>query len=406
MIGGMGGPDMGASYPDPVAGQRLPLYVHVPFCESLCPFCPFHRVLLDEPLADDYMGLLQGQLEILARRRYVFNELCVGGGTPTSRPLALLGFIRKARSLWDFDQITVETNPNHLRPDLLQSLRDAGVTRLSVGVQSLHNDRLRQLGRLAPYGGRAAILEGLARAQGMFDTFNVDMIFNLPGQTMEELDEDIALLKAAGVDQISFHPLMPTDDDLHGAGEFDRVDFKREEAMYRWIIDALAPEYRRGTVWCFNRKAAGGDEYFARNPDYLGIGSGAFSLLHGCFHATDFNIARYMEACRAGGSGLSRGHPLGPVAVRACRLLTRLFALRVAAHEMKDLALVVLALRLLGWVRHRDGVVELTDCGCYRWLVFMRRFFMNVNRYRQALRRGEDAPFPFTVCRVLLRLWA
>lgn len=400
----MRGAEMGVSYPYPVNGQSMPLYVHVPFCESLCPFCPFHRILLDEALADAYFTLLEGQLERLAAIGYRFSELCVGGGTPTTRPLALQGLIRKATSLWDLDQITVETNPNHLKREILEPLRQVGVSRLSVGVQSLHDHRLKHLGRLEAYGGRDRILSAIAQNQGLFDTFNVDMIFNLPGQTMEELVEDVALLKATGVDQISYHPLMPTDENLRDQSDFGRVDFKQESAMYRQIVDGLAPEYRMGSVWCFNRKPQLIDEYFVYNLNYLGIGSGAFSLMDGCFYTTSFDIQRYMESCRSGGDVFEQRYRLGPVVMHAYRLLTRLFGVSVPVAGMTDLRFSVWMLRAAGMLQRTHDRYQLTARGRGVWLILMRRFFMAVNRFRQQKLRGEDVECPFTVRRVLLRL--
>jgi coproporphyrinogen III oxidase-like Fe-S oxidoreductase len=277
-------------------------------------------------------------------------------------------------------------------------------------VQSLHDERLKLLGRLEPYGGSEQILEAIAQTQGLFDTFNVDMIFNLPRQSLEELDEDIALLRATGVDQISYHPLMPTDDDLHGTSAFGKVDFKQEAAMYRRIVEGLAPEYQMGSVWCFNRKPQLIDEYFVSNPNYLGIGSGAFSLLDHCFYATDFDIARYMQTCRSGGAVFEMRQPLGVVAMYVYRLLTRMFGVRVPVEQVKEVRVAVMLLRILGIVRYRsvagECFYELTSRGRYVWLVMMRRFFMNVNRYRQQLRRGEHAPCPFTASRALLRIWS
>ncbi len=394
-----------AALPDRVVGRPMPLYVHVPFCESLCPFCPFHRVLLDEPLADAYYKVLAAQLRRLADDGWVFIELCMGGGTPTTRPQALVALIQQAMSLWDLRQVTVETNPNHLRDEILQPLLDAGVTRLSVGVQSLHDGRLEKLGRLHAYGGRDRILEAIGNTQGRFDTFNVDMIFNLPEQTIDELDEDLRLLKATGVDQISYHPLMPTDEDLHGESDFGHIDFHREHEMYRRIVACLEPEYQRGSVWCFDRKPQVIDEYFVSNPEYLGIGSGAFSLLDAWFHATSFDIGHYMESCHDGDLVFAQRHRLGVLERQAYRLLTGLFGVRVPVARMGGMRWLMPLLQGGGLLRRQGGFYELSERGCYVWLVMMRRFFMAVNRYRQQLRRGEEAPCPFTVGRVLLRLW-
>lgn len=174
--------------------------------------------------------------------------------------------------------------------------------------------------------------------------------------------------------------------------------------MHRQIVAGLAPEYRMGSVWCFNRKPQHIDEYFVHNPNYLGIGSGAFSLLDGCFYTTSFDIQRYMECCRSGGAGLEQHHRLGPVVMHIYRLLTRLFGASVPVAAMADFRVSVWLLRISGMLRRRHDRYQLTVRGRGVWLVLMRRFFMVVNDYRQQMLRGEDVACPFTVSRVLLRL--
>jgi coproporphyrinogen III oxidase-like Fe-S oxidoreductase len=104
--------------------------------------------------------------------------------------------------------MSIETNPNHLQPDTLARYRDAGVTRLSVGVQSFDDGLLAGMDRLEKYGDGDLIRERLATAHGIFPTLNVDMIFNLPGQSLDLLDADLSALLALDVDQVSFYPLM------------------------------------------------------------------------------------------------------------------------------------------------------------------------------------------------------
>jgi menaquinone C8-methyltransferase len=128
--------------------------------------------------------------------------------------------------------VSIETNPNHLDRETLLRYRAAGVTRLSVGVQSFDDGLLAGMERIDKYGSGEVIRQRLAAAQGIFPTLNVDMIFNLPGQTLAMLDHDLDVLRTLGVDQISFYPLMTAPTARH----------KMDKSMGR--ADTASPDVR------------------------------------------------------------------------------------------------------------------------------------------------------------------
>ena len=143
--------------PNPVAGRNYPLYLHVPFCVVLCPFCSFHRVEFKENRAREYFSALRREIGMATKLGYTFNELYVGGGTPTVLPNELVQTLKLVRSLHPIERISVETNPHDLDADNLSELRKAGVSRLSVGVQSFDDNLLREMQRYDKYGSGAEI---------------------------------------------------------------------------------------------------------------------------------------------------------------------------------------------------------------------------------------------------------
>ena len=194
----------------PQPGKHYLLYMHVPFCESLCPYCSFNRFPFARDRAVPYFRQMRDELRMLADKGFSFEEAYIGGGTPTIMMDELAETISLARELFpQIRDVSIETNPNHLSPEYLAPIEGL-VQRVSVGVQSFDDGMLDQMGRLKKYGNAAQILERIQgiRDAGLFHSLNVDMIFNLPTQTSQMLAHDIDCAKASGANQVTFYPLM------------------------------------------------------------------------------------------------------------------------------------------------------------------------------------------------------
>ena len=140
--------------------QRL-LYIHIPFCEELCPYCSFHRVRFEETLTRKYFRALINEIKLYREKNYSFTGIYVGGGTPTVLIDELANLLQYARESFPIRQISVETNPNHLTPKNIAILQQAGVNRLSVGVQTFNDELLKKIGRFEKYGSGEVIAEKL-----------------------------------------------------------------------------------------------------------------------------------------------------------------------------------------------------------------------------------------------------
>jgi coproporphyrinogen III oxidase-like Fe-S oxidoreductase len=132
--------------PPPKSDRQYVLYIHVPFCESLCPYCSFNRFIFNEDRAKLYFQNLRRELKMISARGYQFASLYIGGGTPTILPRELAETIDEAHRLFAIGEVSCETNPNHLTPEILNMLKGR-VDRLSVGVQSFNDGLLRQMSR-------------------------------------------------------------------------------------------------------------------------------------------------------------------------------------------------------------------------------------------------------------------
>lgn len=378
------------------------LYVHIPFCESLCPFCPFHKIQLDTHKAVPYFRALAKELELYQRLGYDFSALYVGGGTPTVMPEELSEILSLIRSLFSVRQISVETNPNHLREPVLSLLKAAGVNRVSVGVQSFDDRLLKEMRRYSSYGSSSEIIERLTHTQGLFDTLNVDMIFNFAHQSLASLQRDVRILtEEIKVDQVSFYPLMASAETQNVmAQEMGTFTLDREQRFYEAILESMASDYAPSTVWCFSRGASMIDEYVVDYDEYLGAGSGSFSYLNGVIYSSTFSISHYLSRINEGTTAISARKCLTLREQMQHDFLFKLFALVIDLEAMDTkygnvfssaLWKEFLLFRLLGAIVKNGSQYRLTRRGMYYWVVMMREFFIGINNFREQMRAGLPA---------------
>jgi putative oxygen-independent coproporphyrinogen III oxidase len=314
----------------------LSLYVHLPWCLKKCPYCDFnsHELLapktpaassphgeasgLGRPGAEQRDGLpearylealradLEAALPFIWGRRV--HSIFIGGGTPSLfSPASIDQLITDIRARLPMEpgcEITLEANPGTFERDRFRGYRAAGVTRLSIGVQSFNDEKLKAIGRVHDAAQAMAAVE---EARDAFDTFNIDLMYALPGQTTDELRADLRQALAYSPPHLSIyhltieantffakHPPQVPDDDT----AFDMLDIITEQAaasgLERYEVSAFArPGHRcvhNLNYWQFG--------------DYLGIGAGAHSKLsfpHRVVRQTRYrDPAKYMDQALAG----------------------------------------------------------------------------------------------------------
>jgi coproporphyrinogen III oxidase-like Fe-S oxidoreductase len=395
--------------------QPCQLYVHVPFCEVLCPFCSFHRVRYNESKTPRYFEALRRELQLYHDAGFRFSDVYVGGGTPTVDANELVRTLELVRSLSPVRTVSIETNPNHLDREALEAYRAAGVTRLSVGVQSFDDGLLRGMDRLDKYGDGKLVEERIAAVMGLFPTLNVDMIFNLPGQTLAMLEHDLDVIRRLNVDQVSFYPLMTAPTARHKMEKtMGRADTSLRHPMYRRILARLLDEYHPASAWCFSRNQGMFDEYIIDQNDYVGVGSGAFSYVGGAYYSTTFSLNHYCRRVERGQTGITQKRAVGRWQQMRYDYLVRLFggelkrdyiARRYGREFWVRMAPELTAMRLLGATRHDPDAIRLTERGMYCWVLMMAEFFNSVNNVREQMREhiraeldawNEEATVPVT----------
>ena len=270
----------------------LSLYIHLPWCLRKCPYCDFnsHELRPADSVAGElpeqrYINALMADLEAavpLVWGRTV-HSIFIGGGTPSLfSPQAidqLLSGVRARLRLESDCEITLEANPGTFEKDRFRAFRSAGVTRLSIGVQSFNDAHLKTLGRVHNGAQAIAAVEEAAQA---FDTFNLDIMYALPGQTLSNMEQDMQTAIALQPPHISiyhltiepntyfskFPPAIPEDDIAYEM--LDRItEMTTAAGMARYEISA----YAKPGHGCFH------NTNYWQFGDYLGIGAGAHSKL-------------------------------------------------------------------------------------------------------------------------------
>ncbi|MGB4927891.1 MAG: radical SAM family heme chaperone HemW [Giesbergeria sp.] len=291
----------------------LSLYVHLPWCLKKCPYCDFNShaapgagALPEARYLDALRADLEAALPLVWGRPV--QTVFIGGGTPSLFSPAsidqLLGDIRALLPLAAGAEITLEANPGTFEKDRFRAYRAAGVTRLSVGVQSFNDTHLAALGRVHDGAQARAAVEEAAQA---FDTFNLDLMYALPGQEMAALDADLDIALALAPPHLSIYhltiepntvfakypPVVPEDDLAYAM--LDRITERTAAVgLQRYEISA----YARASHECAHNLN------YWQFGDYLGIGAGAHSKLsfaHRVVRQTRFrDPALYMERALSG----------------------------------------------------------------------------------------------------------
>jgi len=378
-----------------LAGTRetgeISLYIHIPFCRTLCPFCCFNRYLFREDKARRYFGQLKHELDLYIKKGFTFSDFYFGGGTPTILMDELESFIDYLKSNFNVKRISLETTPREVTRENVSRLKAAGINRLSIGVQSFDDDIVKAMGR--PFGPSEEMKQRALLAQGEFDTVNVDFVFNFPGQTIDQFKADVKAFKELKIDQATFYPLMASPHKKSALERrFNRVDISEEKRFYDVILNELyADDYTASTVWCFSRGERMIDEYIIDFDDYIGIGAGSVSIVGGNFYVNTFSLDRYGELISQDKLPVVGWRKLTEKENQRYYLLTKLFGMELDSNKFhqrfgagieKKLSAELLFLKLFGLAEGEDKI-RVTRKGMYPVSVMMREFFTSLNNLRE-----------------------
>ncbi|MCH7860361.1 coproporphyrinogen-III oxidase family protein [Sphingomonas sp. NPDC092331] len=300
--------------PDPTPGRgKRGLYVHIPFCETVCAFCPFIKSVGTLERIERYLEALHLEISMLAETplcgSWTFDAVYLGGGTPSvlsPRQIdALLTHIRSAFRLSSDLEMTIEAEPKSATEAFCAAAAGAGANRISFGVQTL-NPRYREMMNLTASFDQIQALA--VRSRKLFEAANFDMIVGYPGQTEREVEEDMAAALALDVGNISVFPLdylatLPSFLDRVRRGEYPPPPpSARRWELFHHARAELARGYDAQNMYFFSEPGMPGCRYMfdivygGYFDEFVGVGAGAYSMLRGLAYSNDQFERNYTQA--------------------------------------------------------------------------------------------------------------
>ncbi|HHT9158769.1 MAG TPA: radical SAM family heme chaperone HemW [Candidatus Brocadiaceae bacterium] len=294
------------------------LYVHIPFCARKCNYCDFNSVVSGTKTIDLYLSALESELSAL-KGQYVFKTVFIGGGTPSvlteTQLEKLLCAVIRCISVSEVQEYTVEANPGTLTANKIRLLKEYGVNRISLGVQSFQDRQLKFLGRI--HSGDDARKNFILLRQAGFENINIDLMFGCPDQSLDDWENDLETAVELNPEHISAYALTYEEGTLLtknlNNGVISKLDECIELDMYKTVIDYLTHNgYNHYEISNFAKPGCecSHNLVYWNNMGYVGAGAGAVSSIDGARTSNENDIIRYVNGIGEGKNIKSFGEHL------------------------------------------------------------------------------------------------
>ena len=351
--------------------ENLGLYVHIPFCKSICNFCPYCKVRYSAELCDRYIDSLIQEIHLVgsqnAERKNV-TSLYFGGGTPALAAHRIKEIVDALNDHFIITEgIGLELHPDNVNIEVLQALKNAGVTQISIGIQSFCDKYQKILGRKEI--DTTAMMSALAAVP--FETVSMDFIFALPGQTYDDLKSDIDKAFSLGANHIAIYPFIDftfTESPVAAMPKKEKRDLLDAITQY-----CLGKGYSRSSIWTFSSEPDANYSSMTRD-NFLGFGCSATSLFKGQFKINTFDVESYCERIRSGNLATSLTIRFTKRQRMIYWLFWTAYSTRVNARDFEKFFGVPLkkmygfelwVAKRLGFIKEHDGIYEMTLKGAF-----------------------------------------
>ena len=290
-------------------------YVHIPFCTQICYYCDFSKVFIKNQPADNYLEHLLQEFNSYDIQK--LRTLYIGGGTPTalsaSQLEVLLDGLTRHLDLPVLEELTIEANPGDLDEDKIAVLRNSAVNRVSLGVQTFDDKMLKKIGRSHL---EKDIYENIDRLKlAGFDNISIDLIYALPGQTMEQVKDNVAKAIALDIPHMSLYSLILENHTVFmnrmRRGKLPLPKEEVEAEMFEYIIAALERAgFEHYEISNFSKPGfeSRHNLLYWDNAEYYGIGAGASGYVNGFRYKNHGPIRHYLKAVEEGNARITEEH--------------------------------------------------------------------------------------------------
>ena len=346
------------------------LYVHVPFCRTMCRFCPYFKERYDPALIDSYTDAVLKEIRAVGERcdRPSVTSVYYGGGTPVLVGKRLHTIQKQIHRYFNVaGSQGIELHPDNVRSDTAAFLSDAGLTMVSLGMQSFQDRCLRALGR-DPTDLSDRITEIRKASIRVVD---VDLIFGIPGQTVEDIARDFRFAASKGATQISTYPFI---DFSFAPNPTKPLGRKRKRELLNTILEVSDEVgFARTSVWTFTKNCS--DRYSSVTRDsYIGFGPSAATLLRSSFSINVFSVEEYIRAIGGGKSPTALLVNLTDRERALFWLFWNAYSLRIPRKRFTEIfgdtlesvfGFELYVAGTLGLIKRRDDSYEVTRRGAY-----------------------------------------
>lgn len=300
--------------------KEIGLYIHIPFCKQKCYYCDFISYANKEELVERYIKCLKKEIlqyanenKIMSEHgleeRYVIKTIYIGGGTPSAIDevyiINVLDTIKDNFKMRDNVEITIEVNPGTVNKDKLESYRECGINRLSIGLQAVQDDILKCIGRIHTYKDFENTYE-YAREVG-FDNINVDLMINLPNQTLDDVKESVKTILSLKPEHISVYSLILEPNtkmyELINSKTLTIASDETERQMYWYVKDTLERhKYNQYEISNFTKSGFESKHNMDcwNQKEYIGVGASASSFMENKRYSNISKLEKYIENIEKG----------------------------------------------------------------------------------------------------------
>jgi oxygen-independent coproporphyrinogen III oxidase len=367
--------------------DKIDLYIHIPFCKNICPYCPYNRIKYDQSLIAPYTQAMLKEIEQYSNRlgKIEISSIYIGGGTPTTVTEELGVILDCIRDKFNVTgDICIETGPEDLNEETIRKLKSFGIDLISLGVQSFNNACLKALGR---HYDSATVHSAVTRVlASCFKSVNIDLMFTLPGQSLENVLDDLKEAVCLGVTQITIYPLFTFP--YSTIGQYLKIrkvklpNILERRKMYRGIHQFTVDRgYQRVSVWGF--KKGNSPRYSSVTRDiYIGLGAGAGSRLPDVFYFNTFSVKHYIETASEGRLPIALTMDMTPHFRKYYWLYWRFYDTLIDKKQLKEklgtdikLKLLFSLAKRLGLLKENDTEISLTERGAF-YIHLMQNYFV------------------------------